>query len=174
MRTYAILIVCLLFFAASPARAEFYRWVDKDGKEFFTNDREKVPAEYRDRSASVKTDESRVSVGERPTAPGKSARVAGEHRDKQGKGEEYWRRRAASLRSELRDLEAEYDVVLKRERDQDERQTTVIGKRKKSASTTEKKKTQLEKKIAIAKRRLEVDLPEEARKADAYPGWIRE
>jgi hypothetical protein len=33
---------------------------------------------------------------------------------------------------------------------------------------------QLEKKIAIAKRKLDVDLPEEARQADAYPGWIRE
>jgi hypothetical protein len=174
MRTYAVLTVCLLFFAASPARAEFYRWVDRDGKEFFTNDREKVPAEYRDRSAPVETDGSRVSVGERPVAAGKTARVSAEHRDKHGKGEEYWRRRAESLRRELHDLEAEYDVVLKRERDQDERQKTVIGKRKKSASSVEKKMAQLEKKIAVAKRRLEVDLPEEARKADAYPGWIRE
>lgn len=174
MRTYAVLIVGLLLFAASPVRAEFYRWVDKDGKEFFTNDREKVPAEYRDRSTEVQTDDSRVSVEERPAASGKSARVSAEHRDKNGKGEEYWRRRAASLRRELRDLETEYDVLQKRELEQNERQTTVIGKHKKSASSSEKKKTQLEKKIAIAKRRLEVDLPEEARKANAYPGWIRE
>jgi hypothetical protein len=32
----------------------------------------------------------------------------------------------------------------------------------------------LEKEIAQTRRRLEVDLPEEARRADAYPGWIRE
>ena len=174
MRRYAVLTVCLLLLAASQARAEFYRWVDKDGREFFTNDREKVPSEYRDGSSAVKTDESRVSVGDRPVAAGRSTIAPGEHRDRHGKGEEYWRRRAASLRRELNDLQADYDVLLKRERDQEQKQKSVIGKRKKSASTIEKKKTQLEKKIAIAKRTLEVDLPEEARKADAYPGWIRE
>ena len=38
----------------------------------------------------------------------------------------------------------------------------------------EKKKTALEKDLTRKKHELEVELPEEARKADAYPGWIRE
>ncbi len=48
MRRGIVLTVCLLLLSTSLARAEFYRWVDKDGKEFFTNEREQVPKEYQE------------------------------------------------------------------------------------------------------------------------------
>jgi hypothetical protein len=38
----------------------------------------------------------------------------------------------------------------------------------------QREKIRAEKNIAKAKKSLEVDLPEEARKAEAYPGWIRQ
>jgi hypothetical protein len=174
MRRGTVLAACMLLFFVSTARAEFYRWVDKEGKEFFTNDREKVPQEYRTSSSTLKPDESRVSVEDRPAASGKSAPKIKEHKDKNGKGEEYWHKRAAKLRRELNDLQSEYDVLLKHEQDQDQKQNNVIGKKKKSEETRSKMKMQLEKKITIARRKLEVDLPAEARRADAYPGWVRE
>ena len=62
MRRGVVLTVCLLLLAASLARAEFYRWVDKDGKEFFTNERAQVPKEYQNTATAVNPDESRVSV----------------------------------------------------------------------------------------------------------------
>ncbi len=174
MRRYAVLAVCVFCFAAAPAHAEFYRWVDKDGKEFFTNDPEKVPQEYRSSVTTVEPDESRVSVGEKPVVKAKAAVTSSEHKDKYGRGEEYWRKRAANLRLKLRDQQDEYDLVLKQLDDQDQKPRKLNGKKKKTYSSLEKKKMKLEKDIARTRRVLEVDLVEEARRADAYPGWLRE
>ena len=174
MRRCAVLAVSLLLLAASPVWAEFYRWVDRDGKEFFTNDREKVPQEYRNSASAVNPDESRVSVGDKKSAPGKASVTVREHKDKYGKGEEYWHKKAANLRLKLRDQQDEYDLVLKQLNDREQKPRTLTKKTKKTASSLEKKKVKLEKDIAKTRRRLDVDLPEEARKADAYPGWIRE
>ena len=173
MRRYGVLIMCVLFFAATPARAEFYRWVDKDGKEFFSNDPEKVPQAYRGSVTKVKPDESRVSIGEKPGAAGKIVVTSGEHRDKHGRGEEYWRKRAANLRLKLRDQQDEYNIVLKHLEDQDQKPKKLSSK-KKAHTNLEKKMLKLENDIARTRRLLEVDLPEEARRADAYPGWLRE
>ncbi len=173
MRRLTVAAVCILVFSAYPAWADFYRYVDRDGKEFFTNDLKQVPQEYRGSVVVVRPDESRVSVGENPPAVRRSSAAAGEHRDKYGHGEEYWRRKAANLRLKLQDQQDEYDRVVKQLDDQDQRPKK-IGGRKKSRSSLEKKKMKLEKDMAKTKRQLEVDLPEEARRADAYPGWIRE
>jgi hypothetical protein len=174
MRRFALLAVCILLFSASPSWADFYRYVDKDGKEFFTNDMKQVPQEYRSGATIVNPDTSRVSVGDKPVASGTARTSVKERKDKYGKGEEYWRRRAANLRLKLRDQQDEYELVLKQMDDQNQTPKKISGKKKKSRSSLEKKKMTLEKDMAQTRRRLEVDLPEEARRADAYPGWIRE
>ncbi len=177
MRKAAISAVCILLFSASVARAEFYRYVDQDGKEVFTNDLKQVPQQYRGSATVVKPDESRVSVGNEPAAAGKASKsstTAGEHKDKYGRGEEYWRKKAANLRLKLRDQQDDYDAVVKQMDDQDQKPKKIGGKKKKSRSALEKKKVKLEKDMAKTRRQLEVDLPEEARKADAFPGWIRD
>jgi vacuolar-type H+-ATPase subunit I/STV1 len=174
MRRYAVLAACILFFAASQAWAEFYRWVDKDGKEFFTNELLQVPQEYRGSATKVQTDASRVSVGEKPVAAGRTTAAVQEHKDKYGRGEAYWRKRADKPRNELRKYQDEYDLIVKHEKDEDGKPLKLTSKKKKAISSREKKKAQLEKKIEHARKVLEVDLPEEARRADAYPGWVRE
>lgn len=174
MRRYAVLAVCVFLFFATPAGAEFYRWVDRDGKEFFTNDLEKVPPEYRGGASRVQPDESRVSIGGRTPAPGKTRKATAVHKDKNGKGEEYWRKRAAGIRLKLRDQQEEQAAVLKQLDEQEEQPKTLNGKKNKTLASLEKKSAKLEKDIAKTKKLLEVDLPEEARRADAYPGWIRE
>ena len=90
-----------------------------------------------------------------------------------GKGEVYWHQKAANLRLKLRDQQDEYDVVVKQLDDQDQKPKKLSSSKKKKSSL-EKKKMKLEKEMAKTRRSLEIDLPEEARKADAYPGWIRE
>ncbi len=171
MRRFAVSAVCILLFFASSARAEFYRYVDKDGKEFFTNDLKQVPQEYRSSATPVKTDDSRVSVGNKPEGPGKSKETAKEHKDKYGRGERYWRGRADKLSMKLHDQQDEYDLVLKQ---LDDPESKTIGGKKKSHASLVKKKQKIEKDMKKTRRKLEVDLPEEARKADAYPGWIRD
>ncbi len=174
MQRYVILAVCILFLSATQARAEFYRWVDNDGKEFFTNDPLKVPPEYRGSAMKMEPDESRVSVEEKPAITGKTRITGSEHKDKYGRGEKYWRKRAADLRGKLRDQEVRYDLVLKEQHEQDQKPKTLNGKKTKARASLEKKKAKLETERARTRRALEVNLPEEARKADAYPGWLRE
>jgi hypothetical protein len=178
MRRGIVLAACLLLLSASFARAEFYRWVDKDGKEFFTNERKQVPEEYQSTVTVVKPDESRVSVGQRPAATGKPSASLKDHKDKYGKGEEHWHKRAEKLRRELAALQDKYDLVLKQEKDNEGQpkklNAKTISKKNKSHTSLDKRKSALEKDLARKKHELEVALPEEARKADAYPGWIRE
>lgn len=174
MKKYGVLAVCMLLFTVSTARAEFYRWVDKDGKEFFTNERDKVPQEYRAGSTAVNPDEKRVSVGTKNAMPDKKGSAVSAHKDKYGKGEDYWRMKATNLRLKLRGQQDDYDLVVKQLDDQDQKPKKSAARTKKAHTSLEKKKMKLEKDIAATRKMLEVDLPEEARKADAYPGWIRE
>ena len=174
MKRMSVLALCFLLLAATAAHADFYRWVDKEGHEFFTNDRKQVPPEYQEQATVVKPDERRVSVSEKPLPSGSKVTRAPEHKDKNGHGEEYWRKRAADLRGKLGKQQDDYDLVLKQIDDQDQKAKAGTGKKKKSKTSLEKKKQKLEKDIAHTRRSLEVDLPEEARRADAYPGWVRE
>ncbi len=178
MRRGAVLAVCLLLLSTSLARAEFYRWIDKDGKENFTNERQQVPKEYQSIATEVNPDESRVSVGTKPVTTRKPATSLKDHKDKYGKGEEHWHKRSEKLRKELAALQDKYDLVLKQEKEDENKPKKLAAGHsstsKKSKTSLDKKKSALEKDIARKKRELEVELPDEARKADAYPGWIRE
>lgn len=174
MSRVSVFVVSLLLFSASHAFADFYRWIDNEGKESFTNDPKQIPQEYRGEAEVVTPDEGRVSVAD-TAAPSRTASAAvKDHRDKNGRGEEYWRRKAENLRLKLRDQQDEYDLVLKQLDEYDQKARYGNGKKKKTVSNLEKKKLKLEKEMARTRRMLETDLPEEARKADAYPGWIRE
>lgn len=164
--------VCMLLFPAPAVSTDFYRWVDKDGNEHFSDIPGNNPTEERSGSSTVETQRGWVNISEKPVGSRSTAPTVKEHKDKYGHGEEWWRRRAEKLRSELRDLQDDYDLVLRQEREQEEQ--GVIGRKKKSGKKYGSKKMQLEKKIARVRRQLNEDLPEEARKAGAYPGWLRE
>ena len=138
MRILTFSALCILLFSSSLAWADFYRYVDKEGKEFFTNDLKQIPQEYRSSAKAVKPDESRVSVGEEPAATGKSLATVREHKDKNGRGEEYWHKKAANLRLKLRDQQDEYGMVAKQLEDQDQKPEKIGGKKKKSRSGLEK------------------------------------
>ncbi len=174
MHKIASIVVCIVLFSLSSVWADFYRYVDRDGREFFTNDLKQVPPEYRSSATQVKPDAGRVNMSEStPAETGKLRNSSKQHKDKYGRGEEYWKKKAEKLRTKLRDQQSEYDFVQKQ---LDDQSTPTEGslKKKKNRTSLEKKKLKLEHSIAQTKRKLDVDLPEEARKADAYPGWIRE
>jgi protein-arginine kinase activator protein McsA len=86
-----------------------------------------------------------------------------------------------NLRLQLRELQDEHDIVTRQIDEQEGQQSRPAGSspaRKKPVKNNlaglMKKKMQLDKKISRKKYELEVELPDQARKADAYPGWIRE
>lgn len=183
MIRFMLAAAVLLFIVPATASAEFYRWVDRDGKEFYSNEKDKIPAEYRSQAKPVEVHEERVSVGSQPAA-GNAKPAAGsakpavvaEHKDKYGRGEAYWRQRASKLRRELQALQDDHDLLVKQEKDDEGKPTRSTSKKstKKSHTARDNKKARLEKDIARKQHQIDVELPDEARKADAYPGWLRE
>lgn len=163
-----------MLLVSSPAGAEFYKWVDQDGREFITNDREKIPAEHRTSAKPVEVRDDRVSIGQNPAAVRAKPAPREEHKDRYGRGEQYWRKRAEGLRRQVYDLEDERLALVKQEKEDASNPAKSAASKKKAASARNKKKAKIDTKLAKLKRELEVDLPEEARKADAYPGWLRE
>lgn len=177
MRIVAISACATLMLGfVTPVYADFYKWIDRDGKEFYTNELEKIPAEYRGTAKPVEVRDDRVSVGKGPATAQSPAAAVSEHKDKYGRGEEYWRKRAENLRRQIREKQDDYDLIVKQERDEERKggKKSTTRSKKSSASSRDKKKAALEKKLARLKQELEVELPEEARKADAYPGWLRD
>ena len=173
-RTTVLVFFLMILLISSDARAEFYKWVDRSGREFITNDKEKIPAEYRGAAKPMEVRDDRVSVGKDPVADKNKPAAAQEHKDKYGRGEQYWRKRAENLRRQLREQEDERELLVKQEKDDEARPAKNASSRKKARSARDQKKAKIDKNIAKLTRELEVDLPEEVRKADAYPGWIRE
>lgn len=172
------------------ARAELYYWNDRTGTRFVTDDASKIPAEYRSQAtATVIPDEE----SEKPAASGgssdtgyrtgneykmkkaKKGRSDTEQTDVNGRGEAYWRQRADSLREQLHDLQDEYEYACAQERACEERQVkaSYLGKRQDCAGAYGREKAHLQYQIEQTKKRLEVDLPDEMRRSEAYPGWIR-
>jgi len=175
MARRAVLVVFLMILViSSDVRAEFYKWTDRDGREFITNDKEKIPAEYRNAAKPVEVRDDRVSVGQGPVADKNKPVAVTEHKDKNGRGELYWRKRADTLRRQLREQENERALLVKQEKDESKTKKRSSSNVKKAKSSRDKKMAKIDKKIAKLRRELEVDLPEEARKADAYPVWLSE
>jgi hypothetical protein len=176
MGRMAVLVVFLMILViSSDVRAEFYKWVDRDGREFITNEKEKIPAEYRGAAKPVEVRDDRVSVGKDPVVDKNRSAALPEHKDKYGRGELYWHKRAENLRRQIRDQEDERELLVKQDKDDESKpKKRSSSSTKKARSARDQKMAKIEKKIAKLKRELDVDLPEEARRADAYPGWIRE
>lgn len=174
-RSFIVLMLLAVVLVSSEARAEFYKWVDRDGREFITNEKEKIPDEYRHTAKPMEVRDDRVSVGQQPVTTEKKTVKSAEHKDRYGRGEEYWHKRAENLRRQIREQQDEHDLIVQQEKDDEAKPKKPSSKSKKNSSRSarDKKKAKIEKKIARLKNELEVQLPEEARKADAYPGWIR-
>jgi hypothetical protein len=166
-----LLFVSLLMFMATPSFAGFYTWTDRDGREFYTNEKDKIPEAYRESARPVDMQEERVSVGTGSAGTEKVTRVK-PHKDRYGRGEAYWHGRAEALRRQLGDQQAARDRIAQEEK-ADERSGKSASARRKAHAAREKKKAKIAEKIDRLTHELDVELPEEARKADALPGWLR-
>jgi hypothetical protein len=102
----AILILFLVLPSVSHA-AEIYKWVDKDGTLNFTDDLNKVPAEYRDQ---VKTEEVKDSEKTQTSTPDAASvqKTKEEKRDSRGRGEEYWKELVRPSKKQLKQAQEDY------------------------------------------------------------------
>lgn len=188
MKKYLIVTtIVLLLVQVSVSHAQVYSWTDRDGNSHITNDISKVPSEYqpqaRKRQLPDQQETEDVQSGDRPdirTEPKKQmekkavkrSRTDTDPTDNNGRGEAYWHDRVESLRERLEDLRLAYDSICSEELECERKRNLPLGKRQECSGYVARKE-RVEKEIGRTRQRLDVDLPEEARKAGAYPGWLR-
>ena len=171
--------------SVSNAIAEIFSWTDSTGTMHIANDISKVPPEYQDQAKSRQLpDEDETDTAPQGSAAKraassaygkkaeKRARTGTENTDKYGRGEDYWRERADELRQQLSELKDEYAATDRQEQECERKPFDYHGKRP-DCSFYRSEKAQLQRSIERTQKALDVDLPDEARKAEAYPGWLR-
>ncbi len=183
---FAAGIIMALLLPISASFAAIFFWTDRAGNTHVSDDISKVPAEYQGQAKArqMQDDDAdgQAQKGrneERAPAPGykkkaeKRAQSGTGDTDSSGRGEEYWRERADGLRQQLHELQDDYESVSRHERECEKKPIDHRGKRIDCASIFGYHRERLEKQINQTRKALEVDLPDDARKAGAYPGWIR-
>ncbi|MFN7987253.1 MAG: hypothetical protein U0529_07270 [Thermoanaerobaculia bacterium] len=113
-----------------------------------------------------------------PASPGEAVRVPAESApvDRMGRGEEYWRERAGALRSEL--VQAERELA-QAEADLESAERAYLGRSEAERTTFVVQLLEARDRAARARREHGESsvrwqaLEEEARKAGAFPGWLR-
>ncbi len=185
MHKALLAVVCLVFLPISAVHAEFFSWTDKNGINHATDDISKVPEEYRAQAQTNKVaDEEQApgtGTGQAPSAPAAREKKAmkrqpsvAEHTDINGNGEAYWQERAEELRNRIAELEEEYEYARQEEQAcEKNHRVDYRGRGVDCAGIYGPQKKRIQQSIERTRKALEVDLPEEARKLGAYPGWIR-
>jgi hypothetical protein len=100
-------IVVMLFSTAHGATV--YKWVDKDGVVYFSDDYSKIPAQYRDRIKTEETGEPQRVETPAPVSgsPQKTEQVRTV--DAYGRGEDYWRARVMPWKKQLKEATENYE-----------------------------------------------------------------
>jgi hypothetical protein len=177
MRTMktAILIWSILFFFATTAFAETYKWLDEKGDAHYTDDFMKIPERYR--SSIKKLDGEEAAE---PPKKGADTAITKEApvRDRMGRGEDYWRGRVEELRKKIRTLEEKngslrlkYNEVTLKFNDSKSSVERANLRVERDQIRAEIDRTKAE--MDEARIELEKKIPEEAELFKAKPDWIK-
>jgi hypothetical protein len=192
------LFISLLFIAAlfilphSPGRAEVYKYVDKKGTVHYTDDPDQLPEPQRSKvlreleekirkeqerrrklkEQGLEDPEERLPPAPKPAPSG--PHPATERLESRKASKKAWEARADKARELVAKLEKKCED-LKTERDINNRDRLTAarpgaGRRYRKALAAYQA---CQKALETARNYLEVELPEEARKAGVPPGWIR-
>ncbi len=69
MRVVVAAVVVVVLASAVPAAAQIYQWTDTEGVTRYTNDRESIPPEYRERAREIDSPQARPEEPGRTEAP---------------------------------------------------------------------------------------------------------
>ncbi|MBI3812031.1 MAG: DUF4124 domain-containing protein [Nitrospirae bacterium] len=163
-----------------------FQWTDADGGIHFTDDPGKIPKDFRDTAQEIRRpdepkdppsanpeSESQPETQKKPAS--KSARPSispSEAVDSHGHNREWWQQRIQNWQAKKADAQAKLADAQERLGLERFREPMPDSMQRKQGITDEI--STYEKQIREADIMLTVDLPEEARKANAPPGWLRE
>jgi len=184
-----------LFLAVAPCAlaGAVYQWTDADGAVHFTDDPGKIPKKFHDSVQQLRppdqpkepkaapSEESESAVESKPEAPPKPASepervqpttAPSEPVDAHGHNREWWRKRVQEWQEKKADAQAK--LADAQERLGQERFLNATTGNMERIQDISAEVSMYEKQIREAENMLSDGLPDEARKAQAPPGWARE
>jgi len=171
----ALLIMAILLFASAGRTGEVLKWVDEQGVVHFSDNVNSVPEKYREDLDLMELPEEKetVSGNEKETKEG-----MGEPRDRYGRGEGYWTKRADEMREQLEQAQKEYERVRLEYNDliAEYNSTRSRAKKRQYQQRIESLRDQLHHRredIDRSKELLEKTLAEEAERVGAPAEWVK-
>jgi hypothetical protein len=171
-----ILIILFFLFIYEISFAEVYKWVDEKGVVNFTDDILQVPEKYRPKAEKMVLPEGKEEIkGEGESTSKKKEEV---HRDRVGRGEDYWKGRVEEWKKKLMDsqerlesLRIKYNELT--ERFNDSKSTAERANLRRERDQIKNEMDQHKTQIEEAKNMLDKKIPEEAELYKAKPEWLK-
>lgn len=173
MRFLTFLLILWVGIGVIDVFAEIYKWVDEEGVIYFTDDFRKIPERYREKSEEVTLFPPTPPKVETPATPQPPSPPNEEKVDVQGHGRKWWQKQIKEW-EQKRDRATVKIEELNREARNLEFRNIGLSQRLAEQNRIRKKIHPIEQEREEAERMLNEILPEEARKAGAPPGWLRE
>ncbi len=156
-------------------KSSLYQWTDDKGVTHITDELGKVPKKYRDKALQLESPtEGGAAQGQaEKAAPSDYTRE--EQREAAQKA--YWQQRMKAAKQRLADAEQRYRELEQKRNDLLGRWGGVASGRlqeRTEAESITQEMQQVQHEIDDARNQVEVVIPDEAHKAGAEPGWLRE
>lgn len=176
MPYFLLILISYLLFAPVFSHAAVYRWQDDQGHVGFTDNPENIPEKYRQSATQLDgtSTPQKPQTDITPTVPPSTdANENAAVLDDQGHDEQWWRARVQELHQRKKVLLAEKESLTT---NMDPLGNLGLGSIEANQKSKEIKDRlgQIDSEIEEIEYDLNVLLPEEAREANAPPGWLRE
>lgn len=171
----ALLIIAVLLFASAGRTGEVLKWVDEQGVVHFTDNADLVPEKHREDIDRMELPDEKEAV----STNDKETREGGEEpRDRYGREEGYWTKRANEIKEQLEQAQKEYERVRLEYNDlvAEYNSTRSNTKKRQYQKRIESLRDQLNHRredIDRSKELLEKTLAEEAERAGAPAEWVK-
>jgi len=170
-----LLIMAILLFASAGRTGEVVKWVDERGVVHFTDNAASVPEKYREHIDRRELPEEGAPSSE---ATREAKEVMEEPRDRYGRGEDYWAKRANEIKDQLDRAHREYERVRLEYNDlvAEYNATRSRAKKRQYQKRIESLQEELNRRredIDKAKELFEKTLPKEAERAGAPAEWVK-
>lgn len=176
MRYFLFILISFLLWTPAFSQAAVYRWQDDQGHVGFTDNPENIPEKYRQSATQLDGTSTRQKPQTEitPTAPlSTDATENAVELDDQGRDEQWWRARVQELHQRKKMLLAEKERLMTNIDPLGNLGLGSIEANQKSKEIKDRR-GQIDSEIEEIEYNLNVLLPEEAREANAPPGWLRE
>jgi hypothetical protein len=154
-----------------------YEWTDGKGVVHLTDSLDKVPKPYRPHARRLEAAPEEGAAANQPRQQGASSPAGNAEEQREAQQKALWQRRVSAAKQRLATAEQHYREI-------DQRRTYLLGQwgtpayappeARIEAERLAEEMRSVQKEIDDARNEVEVEIPEEARKAGAPPGWLRE